>query len=217
MSNYILSNNQTFSDIFTPIGSETRGNITSDSVGSTGINMSVIAGDTNPFTIQQTTNDNITFQTGSTALINFRPNNVSHMSIGSTGIFLNPNNQNNIVMYNSYTTCFKQFNYGAIDISRNFTLLPYHPRNVFVYNALTLTFPTTPPAGTFFRVMKLPVTATTANTQFSITLDGGTFTLYRYNNNDALYSVVTEVPATIFATYEFIYISELNRWQISSY
>jgi hypothetical protein len=211
MSNYILSNNQTFSDIFTPIGSASSGNITSYPVGSMGINMSVIAGDTNPFTIQQTTNDNITFQTSSTSLIDFRPNNVSAMSIGSTGIFLNPNNQNNIVMYNSYTTCFKQFNYGAIDISTNFTLLPYHPRNVFVYNALTLTFPTTPPTGTFFRVMKLPVTV---DTTFIINLLGGTF--YLYSNSGTL-KTATELPADAYATYEFIYISQLNRWQISSY
>jgi hypothetical protein len=215
MSNYILSNNQTFSDIFIPLTSETRGNITSDSAGSTGINMSVIVGDTNPFTIQQTTNDNITFQTGSTALINFRPNNVSAMSIGNTGIFLNPNNANNIVMYNSATTCFKQFNYGAIDISLNsgatFNLLPYHPRNVFVYNTMTLVFPTTPPSGTFFRVTKLPPVATTT---FTITLSGGTFNLYTGQNT--ITAGVTSLTGanTLF---EFIYISELNRWQISSY
>jgi hypothetical protein len=215
MSNYILSNNQTFSDIFTPLTSETRGNITSDSAGSTGINMSVIAGDINPFTIQQTTNDNITFQTGSTALINFRPNNVSAMSIGNTGIFLNPNNQNNIVMYNSATTCFKQFNYGAIDISLNsgatFNLLPYHPRNVFVYNTMTLVFPTTPPAGTFFRVIKLPPVATTT---FTITLSGGTFNLYTGQNT--ITAGVTSL-AGANTLFEFIYISQLNRWQISSY
>jgi hypothetical protein len=212
MTNYILSNNQTFSDIFMPIGSASRGNITSDSIGSTGINMSVIAGDTNPFTIQQTTNDNITFQTGSTSAINFRPNNVSSMQIGTTGIFLNPNNQNNIVMYNSSTTCFKQFNYGAIDISTNFTLLPYHPRNIFVYNAITLTFPTAPPTGTFFRVIKVP---SNVGTTFTVSLAGpGTFQLYR--NGNSLISTVTSLP-TGFTLFEFVYISELTLWQISSY
>lgn len=195
-----------------PIGSASRGNITSDSIGSTGINMSVIAGDTNPFTIQQTTNDNIIFQTGSTSAINFRPNNVSSMQIGTTGIFLNPNNQNNIVMYNSSTTCFKQFNYGAIDISTNFTLLPYHPRNIFVYNAITLTFPTAPPTGTFFRVIKVP---SNVGTTFTVSLAGpGTFQLYR--NGNSLISTVTSLP-TGFTLFEFIYISELTLWQISSY
>ncbi len=195
-----------------PIGSASRGNITSDSIGSTGINMSVIAGDTNPFTIQQTTNDNITFQTGSTSAINFRPNNVSSMQIGTTGIFLNPNNQNNIVMYNSSTTCFKQFNYGAIDISTNFTLLPYHPRNIFVYNAITLTFPTAPPTGTFFRVIKVP---SNVGTTFTVSLAGpGTFQLYR--NGNSLISTVTSLP-TGFTLFEFVYISELTLWQISSY
>ena len=208
MSNYILSNNQTFSDIFTQ-----RGNVTSNSVGSTGINMSVIAGDTNPFTIQQTINDNITFQTGSTALINFRPNNVSTMQIGNTGIFLKLDNSNNIVMYNSSTTCFKQFNYGAIDISNNFTLLPYHPRNIFVYNAITLFFPTTPPTGTFFRVIKLPLNA---GDSFNIDLSGGTFHLY--TNSGSTISTVTSLPANSgFTPFEFIYISEMTRWQISSY
>ena len=212
MTNYILSNNQTFSDIFTQ-----RGNITSDSIGSTGINMSVIAGDTNPFTIQQTTNDNITFQTGSTSAINFRPNNVSSMQIGTTGIFLNPNNQNNIVMYNSSTTCFKQFNYGAIDISTSFTLQPYHPRNVFVTASsgatITLTFPTTPPTGTFFRVIRIPSTVTDTFT-INLLSSGGTFQLY--SNGSETITTVTLLP-TGLTLFEFIYISELTRWQISSY
>jgi hypothetical protein len=214
MTNYILSNNQTFSDIFTQ-----RGNVTSDSVGSTGINMSVIAGDTNPFTIQQTTNDNITFQTSSTALINFRPNNVSAMSIGNTGIFLNPNNQNNIVMYNSATTCLKYFNYGAIDLSLNanasFTLLPYHPRNVFILNAVTITliFPTTPPTGTFFRVIRIPSTATST---FTVNLSGGTFYLYTGGGSSGTIATITTLP-TGLTVFECIYISELTRWQISTY
>lgn len=213
MSNYILSNNQTFADIFRLRGS----GITSDSVGSTGINMSVIAGDTNPFTIQQTINDNITFQTGSTELINFSPNNVSAMQIGTTGIFLNPGNQNNIVMYNSSTTCFKQFNYGAIDISTNFTLLPSHPRNIFITATngatITLTFPTTPLTGTFFRIIRIPVTVT--NT-FNINLSGGTFYLYRSSPATPTLTQITTLP-TGFTLFEFIYISELTRWQISSY
>ena len=222
MSNYILSNNQTFSDIFTPRGSTSLGNISSDSVGNTGINMSVIAGDTNPFTIQQTTNDNITFQTVSTSSINFSPNNDPSMQISSTSIILNPGNfMNNIVMNNSSTTCFKHFNYGAIDIVLNsgdtFTLLPYHPRNVFVTvpnsATVTLNFPTTPPTGTFFRIIKVPVTAT--NT-FSINLSGGTF--YSYKSVNATIATVTSLPATGgFTVFECIYISELPRWQISSY
>jgi len=217
MSNYILSNNQTFSDIFIPRGSESCGNVTSDSVGSTGINISVISGDTNPFTIQQTTNNNITFQTGSISAINFRPNNVSSMLIGTTGIFLNPDNSNNIIMYNSSTTCFKQFNYGAIDISLNanasFTLLPYHPRNVFILNAVTVTliFPTAPPTGTFFRVIRIPSNVTST---FTVNLSGGTFYLYR--NSNSTIATVTSLP-TGFTPFEFIYISELTRWQISSY
>jgi hypothetical protein len=216
MSNYILSNNQTFSDIFTPRGSTSLGNIISDSIGNTGINMSVIAGDTNPLTVQQTTNDNITFQTVSTSSINITQNNVPSMQIINANIIMNPGNfMNNIVMNNLLTTCFKQFNYGAIDISTNFTLLPYHPRNVFVTAAnsatVTLTFPTTPPTGTFFRIIKVPATATDT---FTINLSGGTFNLYSVGTITS----VTSLPATGGRTvFECIYISELTRWQISTY
>jgi hypothetical protein len=210
MSNYILSNNSNLTNIFNRIGV-----VTSDVTGSTGINMSVISGDPNPLVVKQTINNDITFQSGSTAAINIVPNAINGMSVGTTGIFLNPNNSNNIIMYNNNTTCYKQFNYGAIDVSSSstYTLNIYDPLNVFVYSStnFTLAFPTSPPAGTFFRIIKVPATVTTT---FTITLSGGTFSSYR--SVGATISNITTLP-TAYTVFECIYIQQLNIWQISSY
>lgn len=213
MSNYILSNNQTFADTF-----KSRGNITTDSTGNTGIKMSVKSTDTNPFNIQQTVNDNIIFQTGSTGPINITPNNVSSVTIGSTGIYLNTNNSTNIIMYNSGTTCFKQFNYGAMNISvtvgQTYNLLAYHPRNIFITSAvdMSLNFPTTPPSGTFFRVIKVPATVTAT---YNLRVIGGTFNLYS-NVNSTISSV--SILSTSLTVFEFTYISEFsNVWMVSTY
>lgn len=214
MANYITYNNKTFNDIFKQIGV-----ISSDSVGNTGLQFTVIPSDTNPLTIQsQNANDLIIKTTaGSTGMINILPNNVSSVSVGSTGIWINPNNVDNITMYNTSTRCFKQFNYGArrITISSNstVTLNASDPRNIFLeasggssITGVTLTFPTSPPDGTTFRIIKVPATYTVT---YAISLSGATF-FDRLGNSITAFAVGNTV-------YECTYLLSENAWFCSSY
>jgi len=213
MSNYITSNNQTFNDIFKP----QSGIINSDTAGNTGLQFRVISTDTTPLTVQSQLANNLTIQTavGSTGTINILPSNILSVSVGSTGIWFKPNNSDNITMYSASTLCSKQFNYGSLRFtptsSGTITLNSYDPRNIFIENnvSFNLKFPTAPPNGTTFRIIKVP---TTVGDTITITLQDTTTTTFVDKANATI---------TTFATgntvYECTYFSSLNKWFCSSY
>jgi hypothetical protein len=213
MSNYITSNNQTFNDIF-----KQKGVINSDTAGNTGLQFIVISTDTNPLTVQSQLTNNLTIQTavGSTGTINILPSNILSVSVGSTGIWFKPNNSDNITMYSASTVCSRQFNYGSLRFtptsSGTITLNSYDPRNIFIENNVNfnLKFPSTPPDGTTFRIIKVPSTSTST---FVITLKSDTTTTTFVDRTNA---IINEF-ATGNTVYECTYLSSLNKWFCSSY
>jgi hypothetical protein len=216
MSNYyITSNNQTLNDIFKPLGI-----VNSDTAGNTGIQFTVISTDTNPLTVQSQLANNLTIQTavGSTGTINILPSNTLSVSVGSTGIWFKPNNSDNITMYSASTICSRQFNYGSLSFTPTtnevITLKSYDPRNIFIQSttnniSFNLKFPSTPPNGTTFRIIKVPYTVTHT---FTITLQSDTTTTFV----DRTYVTMTTFT-TLNTVYECTYFSSLNKWFCSSY
>jgi hypothetical protein len=213
MSNYITSNNQTLNDIF-----KQKGVINSDTAGNTGIQFRVISTDTNPLTVQSQLANNLTIQTagGSTGTINILPSNTLSVSVGSTGIWFKPNNSDNITMYSASTVCSKQFNYGSLHFTptanATITLNSYDPRNIFIENSVNfyLKFPSIPPDGTTFRIIKVP---STVSAVFTITLQS--------DYSGTTFVDRTNATITTFLTsntvYECTYFSSLNKWFCSSY
>ena len=219
MSNYITANNQTLSDIF-----KQQGIINSDSVGNTGIKFTIISSDANSLMVdaQNANNLNIQTATGSTGTINISPSNVQTVSVGSTGIWLSPNNENNITMLTT-TTCFKQFSYGSLRYTpitgSTITLNAYDVRNIFIEVSVsgiivTLNFPPTPPNGLTFRIIKGRVTATHLITINLSSSDSSTF--ITKSNTTIASKTITTLP-TVITVSECTYLSQANKWMCSYY
>jgi hypothetical protein len=221
MSNYITANNQTLNDIF-----KQQGIINSDSVGNTGIKFTIISSDANPLMVDAQNANNLNMQTaiGSTGTINFLPSSVQTVSVGSTGIWLSPNNENNITMFNTSVECFKQFSYGSLRYtsltgSSNITLNAYDVRNIFIETSVdgiivTLNFPPTPPNGLTFRIIKAHVTVTHLMTINLVSSDSSTF--ITKSNTTFVSKTITSIPTAITVS-ECTYLSQANKWMCSYY
>ncbi len=100
-------------------------------------------------------------------------------------------------MINGNMYCYNQWFYGTrvinnITPNQTFTISISDPRNIFF-------------------------TDSSATNTFTLNLSGGAFFLYRSTDGPAsITNNVTTLP-TGFTVFEFIYISQLNRWLISSY
>jgi hypothetical protein len=220
MSNYITANNQTLNDIF-----KQRGIINSDSVGNTGIKFTIISSDANPLVVEAQNANNLNMQTaiGSTGTINISPSRVQTVSVGSTGIWLSPNNTDNITMFNTSVTCFKQFSYGSLRYTpttgSTITLNAYDVRNIFLETSVngiivTLNFPPTPPNGLTFRIIKARVTATHLMTINLSSSDSSTF--ITKSNGTIASKTITSIPTAITVP-ECTYLSQSNKWMCSYY
>jgi len=191
-------------------------NITS---GPSGLQISVLAGNTGPLNFQTNgtgaTSQNINIT--STGNIYLSPTQTPSISITNTGITLSPNGTTSLTT-NASTVCSRQFNYGSFRVLTNLitsgttiTLNSYDSRNIFIENNVNfnLKFPSTPPDGTTFRIIKVPSTFTST---FVITLKSDTTTTFVDKTN----AIISEF-ATSNTVYECTYLSSLNKWFCSSY
>ena len=181
MSGYLTQNGTDLSDIFKPI--TTSSNQIVNSTG-TGITITSTAG---PLVLQQDALSqpiNIQTITGSTGTINFAINAINMFSVGKTQITMStPSNRTTLVLDLSGATCNTNFNYGPVDITPNasstYTLLANSPRDLYIYgtNSFTLAFPSNPPFGTNFRIIRSSTTGTITLSNSGIFMDAQNATL----------------------------------------
>ena len=205
MSGYLTQNGTDLSDIFKPITTSSNQIVNSTGTGIT------ITSTTGPLTLQQNAlSQPINIQTaiGSTASINLTCNNINMISVGNTQITMRtPSGITTLITDLSGSTCNTNFNYGPVDItptaSSTYTLLASSPRDLYIYgtNSFTLTFPSNPPFGTSFRIIRLSTTGT-------MTLSGGTF-------QDAQNATLSSTILGASNVFRFVFYS--SRWYCSPF
>jgi hypothetical protein len=146
-------------------------NITS---GPSGLQISVLAGNTGPLNFQTNgtgaTSQNVNIT--SSGNIYLSPTQTPSISITNTGITLSPNGTTSLTTNTAGAiTCFNQWYYGVRVIAntvsnQTYTLLITDPRNIFFTGTLAcnLIFPATPPNGTEYFIRK------TSSTPYFITV-----------------------------------------------
>jgi hypothetical protein len=170
MSGYFTQDGTDLSNIFKPISPTTT-------VNSTGTGITITS-NSGPLIIQQNTlTQQINMQTTtlSTATINLLQNSIPIISVATSGITIkSPSNTTVMVINDSGAICSTNFNYGTTNItptaSSTYVLSVSSPKELYITgtNSFTLTFPTTPPNGTNYRIIRSATTGT-------LTLSGGTF------------------------------------------
>ena len=191
MSGYLLSNGTDLINVFTTLNQ--TGNI--NSYG-TGIQ---ITGTTGPISFQNNNSTNtINLQTSNVSGgIQFLANQKTMLAVGATGIMINSPDRPSMLVDLSGAMCYTNFNYGYNYItpvaSSTYTLTVSSPRYLIIGNTnnFTLSFPTSPPNGTTFHIIKTSTTGT-------ITLNP----LYTFSNgnNGALASVTRPFKAIYYST-----------------
>jgi len=175
MSGYFTQDGTDLSNIFKPISSPSTPLYVNDSTG-TGI---TITSNSGPLIIQQNTPTqpiNMQTATSSTATINLSQTSIPIISVATSGITIKSPSNTTVMVINdiSGAICSTNFNYGTTNItpiaSSTYVLSVSSPKELYITgaNSFTLTFPTTPPNGTNYRIIRSANTGT-------ITLSGGTF------------------------------------------
>jgi len=180
--------------------SNTNTNITS---GPSGLQISVLAGNTGPLNFQTNgtgaTSQNINIT--STGNIYLSPTQTPSISITNTGITLSPNGTTSLTTNTSGAiTCFNQWYYGVRVIantsaSQTYTLLITDPRNIFFTGdqACSLIFPATPPNGTEYFIRK-----TTGSYAITVTTNA---TLRSNNSVQTTFSSTSKNSVVVYSTY----------------
>ena len=204
LTQYVNEQNVDLINIFEPKSAV----LTNISSGQSGLQLSVIAGNTGPFNFQtngtSTGSQNINIST-STGNIYISPNKISAISLQPTGISFSPNGTTTYLSTDlSYVTCFNQWYYGVRVINNTtnvtHTILITDPRNIFFTgtSSCSLIFPPTPPNGTEYFIRK------TSTTQHTITV----------TTNQTLRSNNTEQTTFVTTTYNsgVVYSSSVSKW-----
>ena len=157
MSGYFTQDGTDLSNIFKP-------NAITNSIDSTDAGITITS-NLGPLIIQQNTLTqpvNMITITGSTGTINLSQNNIPIISVGTSGITIKSPSNTTIMVINdiSGAICSTHFNYGTINIAPNsgstYVLTASSPKELYITgtNAFTLTFPTNPPNGTNYRIIR---------------------------------------------------------------
>jgi hypothetical protein len=180
-------------------------NITS---GPSGLQISVLAGNTGPLNFQTNgtgaTSQNINIT--STGNIYLSPTQTPSISITNTGITLSPNGTTSLTTNTAGSiTCFNQWYYGVRVIAntvsgQTYTLLITDPRNIFFTGTLAcnLIFPATPPNGTEYFIRK------TSTTTYAITATTNA-TLRSNNSEQTTFASASYNSVVVYSTY-------VNKW-----
>ena len=190
MSGYLLKNGTDLINVFTSLNQS--GNI--NSYG-TGIQ---ITGTTGPISFQNNNSTNtINIQTSNASGgIQILANQKTLLAVGATGIMINSPARSSLLVDLSGAICYTNFNYGYNYItptaSSTYTLTVSSPRYLIIgnTNSFTLVFPTTPPAGTTFHIIKTSITGTITLNPVNAFLNGANVTLA---------SVTTPFKATYYS------------------
>ncbi len=175
--------------------------------GITGINVFVSSTNSGPLTLQTNGTQNVNIQTDLSGGILFKPNNVTCLSIGNTGIQFNPQGTNTLYNDSVYGNiyCLKQWLYGVRVINNTtanatYTLLLSDPRNIFFIgsSACNLVFPPTPPNGTEYFIRK------TSTTLYTITVTTNQ-TLRSSNTNQTTFGNNTRSSGVVYS-------SRVSKW-----
>ena len=173
--------------------------------GSTGIQISVLAGNTGPLNFLTdgtgANSQNINMQT-STGNIFLSPTQTPRFSITNTGLSLAPNGTTSLTTDASGAiTCFNQWYYGVRVIantsaSQTYTLSLTDPRNLFFTGtqSCNLVFPANPPNGTEYFIRK------TSTTQYTITITTNA-TLRSSNSEQTTMAGLTMNISVVYSTY----------------
>lgn len=192
MSGYLLSNGTDLINVFAPI-------IQSGNVNSYGSGIQ-ITGTTGPISFQNNNSTNtINLQTSNVSgRIQCLANQKTMLAVGATGIMINSPDRPSMLVDLSGAMCYTNFNYGYNYItpvaSSTYTLTVSSPRHLIIgnTNSFTLVFPTTPPNGTTFHIIKTSITGSITLNPVNVFLNG---------NNTALASPVTNpFKATYYST-----------------
>jgi hypothetical protein len=131
-------------------------------------------------------------------------------SVGKTQITMStPSNRTTLVLDLSGATCNTNFNYGPVDITPNasstYTLTVSSPRDLYIYgtNSFTLAFPSNPPDGTSFRIIRTSTTGT-------MTLSGGGATF-----QDAMNATLGGTILSASNVFRFVFYSTI--WYCSPF
>jgi hypothetical protein len=185
MSGYFTQDGTDLSNIFKPISSQNLTVINSTNAGIT------ITSNSGPLIIQQNTLTqpiNMITAVASTATINLSQNSIPIISVKTREITIKSPSNTTVMVINdiSGAICSTNFNYGTANItptaSSTYVLTVSSPKELYITgtNSFTLTFPTNPPNGTNYRIIRSANTGT-------ITLSGGTF----YDGTNAVITSIT--------------------------
>lgn len=174
--------------------------------GLTGINVFVSSTNSGPLILQTSGTQNVNIQTDLSGGILFKPNNVTSLTIGYTGIQFNPQGTNTLYNDSVYGNiyCLNQWQYGVrvIDNSLNltYTISLSDPRNIFFIGsfACNLVFPPNPPNGTEYLIRK------TSTTLYTITVTTNQ-TLRSSNTNQTTFGNNTRSSGVIYS-------SRVSKW-----
>lgn len=151
--------------------------------GVDGIQISVLAGSTGPlnFTTNGTGAGSQNINIKSTGNLYISPNNLSAVSLTSSGITFAPNNTTCLTIDSDKIKSFNQWYYGVraiSNVSGTYTILITDPRNIFFTGSVNcnLVLPPNPPDGTEYFIRK------TSTTGFTITIT--TNQMLRSNNTE---------------------------------
>jgi hypothetical protein len=176
-------------------------NITS---GPSGLQISVLAGNTGPLNFQTNgtgaTSQNINIT--SSGNIYLSPTQTPSISITNFGLTLSPNGTTSLTTNTAGTiTCFNQWYYGVrviantITTAQTYALSLTDPRNIFFTGtqACNLVFPATPPNGTEYFIRK---------TTGSYTITATTNATLRSNNSvQTTFGTTTKNSGVVYSTY----------------
>jgi hypothetical protein len=195
MSGYFTQDGTDLSNIFKPITSPSTPLYVIDSTG-TGI---TITSNSGPLIIQQNTLTqpiNMITAVASTATINLSQNSIPIISVATSGITIKSPSNTTVMVINDGAICSTNFNYGTTNITptagSTYVLLVSSPKELYITgaNSFTLTFPTSPPNGTNYRIIRSAITGT-------LSLSGGTF-------YDGTNTVITGISSYMM---KFVYYS----------
>ena len=192
MSGYLLSNGTDLINFFKPLQTKS-GNVNSSSAGIQ------ITGTTGPISFQNNNSTNtINLQTSNVSGgIQFLANQKTMLAVGATGIMINSPDRSSLLVDLSGAMCYTNFNYGYNYITpvagSTYTLTVSSPRHLIIGNTnnFTLSFPTSPPNGTAFHIIKTSTNGTITLNPVNTFLNG---------NNGSLSSVTIPFKAIYYST-----------------
>jgi hypothetical protein len=189
MSGYFTQDGTDLTNIFKP-------NAITPVIDSTDAGITITS-NSGPLIIQQNTLTQPINMITIDGTINLSQNSIPIISVATSGITIKSPSNTTVMVINdiSGAICSKHFNYGTANIAptagSTYVLTISSPKELYITGAnnFTLTFPTNPPNGTNYRIIR----ASTA----TITLNGGTF----YNGLNA---TITNTNALMM---KFVYYS----------